>query len=456
MSPKNQIYRPLIVILLTAIVLCTLRFVPPCSIGGYELKVIDPLSDLLRDSTDLVVSETHNLIPQKKRDVAAIDSCPPGMTCIIDYGVGTPASMTTFYQALTRRSEMNRPVRIAYFGDSFIEGDILTADLRALLQQQFGGCGAGYLDIAPPFPGFRTSVNQRFDGWDARCVLDKGHYSPGKLGISLRYALGHTGSWTEVRASDKYAGASRFETATIYLASNAPVHVRAEHNGGHSETLISRGDGRLEALTVGGDSLRQVRWTVESGGTGAVFYGMAAEGRDGISVDNFSLRGSSGVHLAELSEAYLQSLNRLRPYDLIVIQYGLNVASSGQKDYSAYVGQMQRVIGHLKQAFPQTAILVVSVGDRETKVGGELHTMPGVRALIDYQEQLAALSEVAFWNLYEAMGGDGSIVNMSRQHPEEARKDYTHITKPGGRRLARLLFRTIIHGYDTYRQNNNQ
>ena len=32
---------------------------------------------------------------------------------------------------------MKRPVRIAYFGDSFIEADIFTADLREMLQQEF-------------------------------------------------------------------------------------------------------------------------------------------------------------------------------------------------------------------------------------------------------------------------------------------------------------------------------
>lgn len=454
--PKKKLpYRPLVVLLLSTVVLCLLRFVPSRTFCGYEFKAIDPLSDLLGDSAALMESETLGLIPETKRVMASNDSCPQGMTCFVDYGTGTPSGMATFYRALQRRHELGRPVRIAYFGDSFIEGDILTADLRSLLQQQFGGCGAGYLDIAPPFPGFRLSVHQQFSGWNARCVLEKGNYSPGKLGISLRYATGGPGAWTEVRASDKYVRANRFETATLYLASNSPVSIRATYSGGNSRLLQNRGDGRLEALTIGGDSLRQVRWTVENG-SGAVYYGMATEGRDGISVDNFSLRGSSGIQLAEISEAYLQSLGRLRPYDLIVIQYGLNVASARQKDYSLYVKQMQRVIEHMKQAFPQTAILVVSVGDRETKVGGELHTMPGVRALIEYQEQLAALTEVGFWNLYEAMGGDGSIVNMSRQSPEEARKDYTHITRPGGRRLARLLYKTMIYGYGTYKQQSTE
>ena len=55
--------------------------------------------------------------------------------------------MTPFYEALNRVSSTDsddKQVRIAVFGDSFIEADIFTADLREMLQKQFGGCGVGF------------------------------------------------------------------------------------------------------------------------------------------------------------------------------------------------------------------------------------------------------------------------------------------------------------------------
>ncbi len=53
-----------------------------------------------------------------------------------------------------------RKVRIAMVGDSYIEGDILAQDIRAGLQERFGGCGVGYVGAFSMFPGFRGSVNQ--------------------------------------------------------------------------------------------------------------------------------------------------------------------------------------------------------------------------------------------------------------------------------------------------------
>lgn len=79
---------------------------------------------------------------------------------------------------------------------------------------------------------------------------------------------------------------------------------------------------------------------------------------------------------------------------------------------------MQTTVEHLKEAFPQAAILVVSVGDRDYKTEeGELRTMPGIKNLVRYQQNLAADEAVAFWNMFEAMGGEGSMAEMVHAKP---------------------------------------
>ena len=54
--------------------------------------------------------------------------------------------------------EADRPIRIAVLGDSFIEGDILTADLRERLQAAFGGRGTGFAAMASPLTVCRRSI----------------------------------------------------------------------------------------------------------------------------------------------------------------------------------------------------------------------------------------------------------------------------------------------------------
>lgn len=78
----------------------------------------------------------------------------------------------------------------------------------------------------------------------------------------------------------------------------------------------------------------------------------------------------------------MREFNELRPYDLIVLQYGLNVATERGRNYDRYRDGMLTTIAHLKQAFPQAGILIVGVGDREYKTEeGSLRTMPGIKTL---------------------------------------------------------------------------
>lgn len=64
----------------------------------------------------------------------------PTLVEIEDFGTPDSSRLRAFYDTLLCA---RRPVRIAVLGDSFIEGDILTADLRERLQQAYGGGGAG-------------------------------------------------------------------------------------------------------------------------------------------------------------------------------------------------------------------------------------------------------------------------------------------------------------------------
>ena len=112
---------------------------------------------------------------------------------------------------------------------------------------------------------------------------------------------------------------------------------------------------------------------------------------------------------------------------------------------------MLTVIAHLKEAFPEAAILLVRVGDRafkDDRRNGELRTMPGVKNLIRYQQSIAADSRLAFWNMYEAMGGEGSILDMIDR--KMANLDYTHINFKGGKHLSGILFETLMYGKEQY------
>ena len=266
-----------------------------------------------------------------------------------------------------------------------------------------------------------------------------------ELGVTCRYARGGNGASVSYSGVNDYNNLRRFDRATLYLSAVAPLTISAMLNGADTLSLTAQGHGQVEALHVDGP-MSEVTFTL---GGRATCYGVALEDRQGVILDNFSLRGSSGTPLAAISPAHLHQLSEVRPYDLIVLQFGLNVASKKQLKYDYYIRQMKKVIANFKTAFPKAGILVVSIGDREDRINGQLCTMPGVKALINYQQMMAMEEGIAFWNLYEAMGGEGAMRRMADARPAEAGRDYTHINRRGGKRIAGILFKALVHGFDT-------
>ena len=522
----NNTWKPFVLTLLVIAALLALFYVPRFSLFNHEMRRVNLLSDIQHigqdgrvlaevraDSVDGYVEQTLDTSAVQVKHVAYVDSVPEGMTAIEDFGQSESADnplrqMNHFYAALSEAA--SRPVRIAYFGDSYIEGDILTAPLRDKLQAVFGGQGVGFVDIDSETAGFRTTVKAKAKGWIAHNANDeKGRgFKKDLQGINGRYYIPTATATMELRtATGKMA--ARFgqaEVATVYYTAGDGMQLQASINGEPLQPLSSIGgtpdvseevrtvktmhidtvytvqpdsqhphgeytldttytehesivsvaqqeQGTITHQTLQG-TINQFNLSVTSG-QGSRFYGVALDGKTGIALDNYSMRASNGWKLMDIPQETLKAFGRQRPYDLIVLQYGLNVANSKQVDYNWYVRRMKQCIEYLKTAFPHTSILVVSVGDRDERgADGQFHTMRGIHELVQFQRKMAADTHVAFWNLYEAMGGDGSLAAMVEKH--QANLDYTHINFAGGRHLATLLYDVLMNGKENYDKRINQ
>jgi lysophospholipase L1-like esterase len=180
-------------------------------------------------------------------------------------------------------------------------------------------------------------------------------------------------------------------------------------------------------------------------------FGASVEDKQGVYVDNFSLRRNSGIGLSRLSPELLKQFNKLLNYKLIILQYGLNVASeTDSTNYHWYSTKMIAIIKNLKEVFPQTSFLLLSVSDRGINKDGKIITMEAIPKLLTVQRDIARQSGIAFWNLFDAMGGRNSIPNYTGADPPLASKDYTHLTHLGGNIIGKKLADALIHELATY------
>lgn len=129
---KNRVAATFLLTLLLVLGLGALHWLPRIELGGKPLRRVDLLADIRLEASPVSADSDTSVLPEPVKPTF-IDTCKSGMTCIEDFSDSTMRGMKSFYEALINRSSLGRPVRIAYFGDSFIEADIMTGDLRTLL-----------------------------------------------------------------------------------------------------------------------------------------------------------------------------------------------------------------------------------------------------------------------------------------------------------------------------------
>ncbi|MCX6297107.1 MAG: hypothetical protein NTX97_13805, partial [Bacteroidetes bacterium] len=154
--------------------------------------------------------------------------------------------------------------------------------------------------------------------------------------------------------------------------------------------------------------------------------------------------------------AVYSSTNECLDYDLIILEYGLNAVNPIVTDFSWYERGMNVVIKHIQASFPNASILLISVGDKSYRKDGVYQTDPSVPILVETQKRMAKENKLAFWSLYDAMGGNGSMVNWVEGDTVLANKDYTHFNFKGAHKVGKLLFSKIISEYTDYNKKQNQ
>lgn len=439
----------------TVAALLLMHQLPTLSIGGTQLREVNILSQVVPENDGkqvdvLPTTPPHPIMVQTKKGAALHfkEVWTKGVEPIFDYSSGAAGGMDHFYSQLTKVKQLDRPVRIAYFGDSYIEGDILTADLRELFQRTWGGCGVGWVDTGSRMQQNRISIRQQYSGITEYAVAKK-PFDISKQGINERYFAPREGSWIKVSGTKNYAHTQNWTISTLYFHTPTSVTIKSNDGKGHISEHKFTGSTAVQKLEVK-DSLNSIGFAFKGVGSGTFLYGLTLDGDKGVTLDNFSMRGSPGLTLAKIPTHRLQDFSRLRPYDLIVLHFGLNVAVPGNplSVMKGYTTKMKKVIELMRQTFPQASILVVSVPDRDQRSPNGIQTMKEVKQLVALQQQMAADMKVAFLNFFEAMGGEGSVKTLVER--SYANKDYTHLNYKGGKELARKMFPSFKEGYKNY------
>ena len=288
--------------------------------------------------------------------------------------------LAAFYASLAESSE--RVVRVLHYGDSQIEEDRMTQQLREALQARYGGSGAGLMPLAQTIPSRTVKQQLHMNGRMIQPAQGPRRYivygskrdqrSDGLYGVMGQVAV----------MNDSLVKGSEEVTAVC-----TPLIPTAQYTRWKvfADTSVH--------YTFSGD-------TVFLSGRGAV-YGLSQESEKGVIVDNIPMRGCLGIVFTKIDSAQLTTFYKQENVKLIIMQFGGNAIPSNRNPgtIQAIVKGLRDQVQYLKTCAPEADILFIGPSDMLTQENGEWITYPMVPYMDRLSQKTAADEQIAYFSL---------------------------------------------------------
>jgi lysophospholipase L1-like esterase len=354
-----------------------------------------------------------------------------------------------FYGAAQDAFRMeSHAMHVLHFGDSQIEGDRITSELRHAFQTRWGGSGPGFISAVPQaqMPAFK----QRAEGWERHTSFGRKDTTLGHDQFGLLATLGR---WIP-NDSVRWTSPISFEKRNMGHALNrdwASLHILSRPFESDSMLVQISCDSTTYVASIQSDSISGSMFIDLPSTTNKLQIQFEAPGPDinaiglysnaGIVVHNIPMRGSSGTIFRKANRVHwarqIQSLNP----GLILLQYGGNTVPyvDDAEDANRYARWLGSQIQLFQSTLPETPIVLIGPSDMSTKEGLQFVTYPALLQVRSALMEMAKAQHILYWDLFTVMGGLNSMPAWVQADPPLAAADHIHFSARGAREVGRLL-----------------
>lgn len=368
----------------------------------------------------------------------------------------TGRGMAPFYRALekTFEEEGKAIARVGHYGDSSIATDLITSTVREQLQRRFGDAGHGFVIAAKGYipykhRGVRQSSNE--DSWATREVARR-QDGGGRYGYGGVQSRAERGAWARVGTAQRGEIGSK--------ASRFDVYYQEQPRGGTFSVRLDEGD--WERISTKGPEITDSIYSIEAPdgphqielrytrGDPVRFYGVVIE-RDtpGVVYDSLGLVGARANRLLNFEAEHIAGQLRQRGVDLVVLGFGGNEASD-DKTEEAFYEDYARVLAHVRQGREDLGCLVFAPLDQASRRRGRIRTLETIPRIVAAQRRAAFDAGCAFYNTWEAMGGQDAMRQWYKAHPRLAMGDFRHATPAGYEIIGNMFYKALLAGFADY------
>ncbi|MBS2019586.1 MAG: hypothetical protein JST00_42385 [Deltaproteobacteria bacterium] len=366
----------------------------------------------------------------------------------------TGKALDAFYASLarTRAKKAGAVTRVMHYGDSVITSDYVSGTMRRKMQAEYGDAGHGFLLVANPWEWYfhNDVAHGAAEGWSSSRITGPttkdGLYGLG--GVTFTGSPGAS-AWFGTAERGSYGKkVSRFDIYYLEAPNGGEVEVKV---GTTVERFSTKGEGDEKVSRVKSYAVEdgEAKLTLRTTAGNPRLFGVAME-RDepGVVYDALGANGARAELWGGMNAAHWGEQMALRKPALVILQYGTNESEAPglPNDYEKTLGA---VVEKIKAASPKASILIASPLDRaETSESSGMRTKPIIKRLVNAQKNVAKEHGVAFWNTFEAMGGEGSMAKWAKNGLGGG--DLTHPTPAGAEVIGKLLFEALSTGFEAW------
>lgn len=164
---------------------------------------------------------------------------------------------------------------------------------------------------------------------------------------------------------------------------------------------------------------------------------------EGLTVSGIGVNGASTWSYLKCRD-FERDMALLNP-DLVIFSIGINDIQGTEFDTGAFISNYRKLVAKVRKANPRCAVLFTSNNDSYYK-GKEPNRFSG-----DVEEAFRTLAKdykSGFWDLYDLMGGMGSVRTWEAHGL--VRGDKVHFTTDGYDLLGDLMFNALMDAYTDY------
>ena len=362
----------------------------------------------------------------------------------------------SLFYLLEHARENQKIYRVLHYGDSQIEMDRITSVLRQRLQEMFGGSGPNMISAVKRISSI--SLSQSYSGNLTRYALvgdsTSRKASHNRYGVMTQFCQTSgtsTVSFSQSSHSQAYEKVHDISTVSILMGNNSEgfqASLKADSYVGEAKQYHANSGTTLIRWQLPGNV---AKGTITLQGS-AEIYAVMLDGDYGVAVDNNALRGCSGTIFTRINKDLMTESIKAIDAKMIILQFGGNRMPmiNNSKQISSYMTELDHQVKYFKEVAPQATILFIGPADMGKSYNGKVTTWKGLPELNDSIMAMALRNEVAYWDMFHVMGGEGSMAQYVKHKPPLGSPDHIHFTFLGAQEIGNDLAKSLIIYHDFY------